>query len=196
MCCGHLARCPASPEMSPRGPSAHGSSHPALIWLHGLPAGGKVSCPCSHGRALCSAPRGFSCLIIRLPGAGADTLPPACGAVQRCCEPHGAWQGHRVGGSTSSTVPPPPTALDAPWPPAGRGPPGLRGAPGGRQGGEDDTQISGLRKYPSAFQKIESNGMEIRRSDYGYCSVDVLPGVSSRREINLCFSAFILGLRF
>lgn len=66
-----------------------------------------MSCPCSHGRALCSAPRGFSCLIIRLPGAGADTLPPACGAVQRCCEPHGAWQGHRVGGSRSSTVPPP-----------------------------------------------------------------------------------------
>lgn len=34
--------------------------------------------------------------------------------------------------------------------------------------------------------------MEIWLSDYGHCSVDVLPGVSSRREINLYFSAFIL----
>lgn len=56
--------------------------------------------------------------------------------------------------------------------------------------------LSALRKYTSPFQKIESNGMEIWLSDYGYCSVDVLPGVSSRREINLYFSAFILGLRF
>lgn len=44
------------------------------------------------------------------------------------------------------------------------------------------TDLSALRKYTSAFQKIELNGMEIWLSDYGYCSVDVLPGVSSRRE--------------
>lgn len=74
-----------------------------------------------------------------------------------------------------------------------------RGAAGtGRKklGSINYMHLSALRKYTSAFQKIESNGMEIWLSDYGYCSVDVLPGVSSRREINLYFSAFILGLRF
>ena len=49
------------------------------------------------------------------------------------------------------------------------------------------TDLSALQEYTSAFQKIESNGMEIWLSDYGYCSVDLLPGVSSRREINLYY---------
>lgn len=71
----------------------------------------------------------------------------------------------------------------------------------GRAGEEGEkhqlhTDLSVLGEYTSAFQKIESNGMEIWLSDYGYCSVDVLPGASSRREINLYFSAFIMGLRF
>lgn len=56
-------------------------------------------------------------------------------------------------------------------------------------------QISALRKYTFAFQKIELNGMKIWLSDYGYCSVDVLPGVSSRREfIFLCLYSGFKGL--
>lgn len=64
---------------------------------------------------------------------------------------------------------------------------------GGR--GAEITDLPALKIYLS-FPENRVKWMEIWLSDYGYCSVDVSPGVSSREEINLCFSAFILGLRF